>query len=842
MTNPATTISLCLFIIVSTITAHSYAQIGPDSIKSGNPEQLFLHPPESAKPGVLWMWMGANLSKTGITKDLEALKEEGFNSTTMLGLSDVTIPWGTQIAKDPTPEIVAWTEPWWALVKHAAEESKRLDMTMGIFNGAGYGTSGGVWITPELSMQEICWSQIKVSGSKNNQVIILDSPKVNPRANEPFPAYNSKNGLIEIPEIPERRTYYKDIAVLAMPATDTVLKKSIINLTALMTPDGKLEWNVPDGDWIIYRFGHTTMGAQGQPAQWQATGFECDKMSKEAVSFHMDHVINEMKSHLGDLVGKTIDHVYFDSYEENDVTWTPKMREEFALRRGYDLLPYLATFAGRTIEGREQTDRFKIDFAITIEDLYRDVYFTTIAEKLKAVNLQFQCESYGGPWRVDEIVPLVSNAMVEFWTHDGVYSPYLLEDMVKAFRKTDRTILSAEAFTGQPADSKWNETPAWLKPVGDAAFCAGVNRMIIHRFVEQPWDNKYLPGVTMGQWGTHFDRTQTWWKPAKAMVHYLQRCQALLQWGQYVPNSIEDFSQQLGNSDMVIKDTHRREGNTHIYFVANVSHYPGAADCRFDVTGMQPEIWDPVSGEIRDINQFVQKDSKTEITLNFDDAQSFFIVFRDKIGRTVNAAKPNFPVSKTLSTVKGPWTVTFDTAWGGPSNPVKFDTLSDWTASADSGIKYFSGTAVYTHGFTIPVHELADTNSKIYINLGTVHCIAKVMVNDKTIGVVWTAPWEIQLPLSSLRQKNELKIEVTNVWANRLIGDEQEPEDMEWLPNMYFYNSGQYLKEFPDWFLKNQPRPSKGRYCFTTWNYFNKMSKLTPSGLLGPVRIVREEF
>jgi hypothetical protein len=87
-------------------------------------------------------------------------------------------------------------------------------------------------------------------------------------------------------------------------------------------------------------------------------------------------------------------------------------------------------------------------------------------------------------------------------------------------------------------------------------------------------------------------------------------------------------------------------------------------------------------------------------------------------------------------------------------------------------------------------------------------------------------------------KNNHLLIEVTNVWANRLIGDEQEPADCEWLPG--HLDNGRFLKEFPDWFLKKQPRPSKGRYCFTTWNYFTKDSPLVPSGLMGPVSIVKE--
>jgi len=128
-------------------------------------------------------------------------------------------------------------------------------------------------------------------------------------------------------------------------------------------------------------------------------------------------------------------------------------------------------------------------------------------------------------------MPYVDNVMTEFFTDNGVFSPYQFEITVEALRKDGKNLIESEAFTGRPPYSRWTETPAWLKPVGDAAYCAGSNRFIVHRFVHQPWDDKYRPGATMGLWGTHFDRTQTWWEPSKAMVKYWQRCQALLQWG-----------------------------------------------------------------------------------------------------------------------------------------------------------------------------------------------------------------------------------------------------------------------------------------------------------------------
>ena len=164
--------------------------------------------------------------------------------------------------------------------------------------------------------------------------------------------------------------------------------------------------------------------------------------------------------------------------------------------------------------------------------------------------------------------------------------------------------------------------------------------------------------------------------------------------------------------------------------------------------------------------------------------------------------------------------------------------LQDWTQRSEPGIKYFSGTAIYKKTIDITASQLQGKGA-VYLDLGVVNHIARVQLNGKDLGVLWTAPWRIKIPAGLLKPgANQLKIDVTNVWANRLIGDEQQPDDVEWNPNPF--GGAKYLKKFPDWFLKHQPRPSKGRYCFTTWNYFTKASPLISSGLLGPVRIVHE--
>ena len=816
--------SVALFFALRAVAA----SFGADDL-----EETFLHPPESAKPGVLWMWMGSNVSETGITRDLEALKAAGFGRATMFSLADTCTPWAGEIGRSPTPEVVAWTEPWWKLVRHAALEARRLGLDFGMFNGPGYTASGGPWITPEFSMQEICWSEKAITGGARIAVA-LKRPEVDAHAQMFFPMYNPETGKVEKPEIAARRTYYRDVAVLALPASGVVAKEQILDLTAKLSSTGELNWDAPAGEWIIYRFGHTTRGTLIQPAQWQATGLECDKISVEAVTFHLNHVIGEIQKHLGDLIGTGFTHVHFDSYEAGTPTWTPRMREEFSARRGYELTPFLATFAKRTVGSEAETKKFNDDFSATIMDLHRDVYFATISRMLREAKLTFLCEPYGGPWRQDEVMPLVHRVMTEFWTNDGKFAPYELEPTVAALRKSGQNIVEAEAFTGKPADSQWSETPAWLKPIGDAAFCAGVNRMVVHRFVHQPWDDRYQPGNAMGQWGSHFDRTQTWWEPGKSMVQYWQRCQALLQWG-HPAEAKNDFTFAESTGGAALKSIHRTNGSAEVFFVANLAREAGAARCSFPAGGAQPELWDPVTGTVRDLPHFEIADGRTVVPLEFAATQSFFVVFRKSAAKTSGAAE-NFPVLHRVEEIGGAWTVTFDPKWGGPAEPVTFPALEDWTNRPEPGIKYFSGTATYRKTFEVTPAEMARPIFSPVLDLGVVQHIARVRLNGRDLGVIWCAPWRVAVPRDLLRPRgNQLEIEITNVWANRLIGDEQQPADTEW--GVGHQKFGGPLKEFPEWFRQGTPRPSRNRLTFTTWNYFTKDSRLTPSGLLGPVTL-----
>jgi hypothetical protein len=778
------------------------------------------------------MWMGCNISKQGITRDLEAMKEAGIGGATIFSLADTLIPWAGVIGKSPTPEIVTWTEPWWAMLHHAASECRRLGLELILHNCAGYESSGGTWITPELAMQEVIWSEQKVTGGMP-LVLTLHKAVVDPHPHSLFPElWIPSEGKIAAPIVEGRKNYYRDIAVVAMPAEGVPTLDRVLDLSGKMNQQGELHWDAPPGEWSIYRFGHTTTGAMIQPAQWDAIGLECDKMNAEAVTFHVQHVLGEMRKHLGDLAGSALTTLYFDSYEAGDPTWTPKMREEFQARRGYDIVPWLPVFAGRTLSTQSDTQRFQADFQRTVKDLYRDCYWAVPRALAHEAGLQFVAEPYTGPWEVEEVVRFLDHANMEFWTTGNTYSPVAADPIRESAYERGQRIMGAEAFTTQPDFAHWDEHPAWLKPIGDAAFCAGVNRMSVHHWVQQPWEPKYRPGNAMGQWGTHFGRYQTWWEPGKAWFQYLWRCQTLLQAGVLVPASAETSAQLVPTSGTLdLQSIHRRRGGDDIYFVANVARTAGAASCAFAVQGKQPELWDPVWGAMRDLPAFAQREGRTSFDLQFEAGQSFFVLFRKPAAAAAGGA--NFPAMKTVATLDGPWDVHFDPEWGGPA-AVAFATLEDWTRRPEPGIRYYSGTAVYRKTVYL------QANKKLHLSLGEVRHLATVSVNGRKMGVVWTAPWSIDISDAAVAGTNTIEIAVTNVWANRLIGDEHEPPDMLWQEGDPHFHSGFSLKEFPEWFLKDEKRPSPGRYTFTTWNYFTRESPLVPSGLLGPVQVITE--
>jgi hypothetical protein len=148
-----------------------------------------------------------------------------------------------------------------------------------------------------------------------------------------------------------------------------------------------------------------------------------------------------------------------------------------------------------------------------------------------------------------------------------------------------------------------------------------------------------------------------------------------------------------------------------------------------------------------------------------------------------------------------------------------------YTDSDDNGIRYFSGTSTYTKSFDLPAQNV---NAPLLLDLGDVMVNARVFVNGHDCGILWKSPYRVNVTGLLKEGKNDLRIEVTNRWINRLIGDEQLPPDVEW--------RGVALKAWPQWFKEGKPSPT-GRIAFTTWHHWTKDDKLQPAGLLGPVNL-----
>ena len=351
--------------------------------------------------------------------------------------------------------------------------------------------------------------------------------------------------------------------------------------------------------------------------------------------------------------------------------------------------------------------------------------------------------------------------------------------------------------------------------------------MILHTCPLQPWGDEVKPGKVMGRWGTHFGRNQTWALSGKGFFDYLNRCQALLQWGEVSDKRVQ--FRDISPKQSPITATVRESDGRIVVFVVN--HSDSAVDFEMTVPlkSSFSRWFDPVRGSIESSPM-----SNGTAQLSLPPCGSGFLeVIRHGEGAgTEHLEKSGKGVLSVVATLPEKFEVRFG------EHKTEISGLRDWTSSEDPRIRYFSGTALYRTGFDLGgcdagkgtfVLSLGDCNGQI----------AKVALNGCDIGTVWCDPYEVEIPEGLLKcTGNSMEIEFTNVWANRLIGDEQEPPDCNFVKAPY--PGGWYMTRFPDWFKDGIPsRPSKGRKCFTDWNYFTADSPLVPSGLLGPVQLKR---
>ncbi|RZK76058.1 MAG: glycosyl hydrolase, partial [Pedobacter sp.] len=270
-------------------------------------------------------------------------------------------------------------------------------------------------------------------------------------------------------------------------------------------------------------------------------------------------------------------------------------------------------------------------------------------------------------------------------------------------------------------------------------------------------------------------------------------------------NVYPDFSFVGQNDDPEKFDyIHRVDGDTEIYFVINRNNESVTNDFTFRVAGKQPEIWDALTGKSVTAKSYKQSNGSTTLPLAFDKFGSYFVVFRKPVALNASGSYGlNFPKLTELSQLGGPWSAAFDPEWGGPAK-AEFPELISWTKRPEEGIKYYSGEATYTKTF-----NLAKTEGRLFIDLGEVKDVAEVRLNGKKLGVLWCAPWRIEITDAAKPTGNVLEVKVINLWANRVVHDLSLPVEK---------------------------RLTKTHEVFR-FDMLNVNTPLLESGLLGPVKV-----
>lgn len=324
----------------------------------------------------------------------------------------------------------------------------------------------------------------------------------------------------------------------AVPPGLAVGRKAIVDLTGKMKPDGRLDWNVPPGRWTILRVGFTPTGRENHPAPDGGLGLECDKLSAQALDAHWEGFVQKVVDDLGPLAGagKPFNNVLIDSYEVGGQNWTPGFETEFLRRRGYDPLPWLVAATGRVVDHPEATERFLWDVRRTIADLFADNYFGRFKELCNQRGLAASIEPYTGPFESLQSGKHADIPMGEFWVRQELHPSLKIASSVGHIY--GRPVIGAESFTASAGEAggRWLADPYMLKALGDRVFCQGINRYIFHRYAMQPWTDRW-PGMTMGPWGSHLDRTCTWWEQGRAWMQYIARSQFMLQQGVFVADA-----------------------------------------------------------------------------------------------------------------------------------------------------------------------------------------------------------------------------------------------------------------------------------------------------------------
>lgn len=528
-------------------------------------EKNFKNPVGSARPKVYWWWLNGFTDRERIKEELQAIKHAGVGGVDIFEIGfrpDGVVPAGPAFMSDSSLADIAF----------AIQEAGKLDLEVGL-NLSSSWNAGGTWVKPEHAAKTLYVSKTVISSSGNLTEFAVPFPTVSNKD------ANGKDKLIEF-NADGKPVYRKEVAVLAIPVDpegsflDTT---RIIDVSAYLNADEDLlTWKAPKGEWEIHRYVCSNTGEQLLLPSPNSVGPILDHFDGKATEAHFVYFINRLQSQLGDLRKTALKNFYLASFEARTTVWTEQVEDEFQRLNGYNIRKWLPAVFDEVAFAPDMQARFHNDLKRTISELMINNHYKKGREIANKYGLKLISES-GGPGPPLHNVPVEALKALgaldvprgEFWINHARYAPdsvdllMLVKEIASASRIYGHEIVELEAFT---SFQNWQEGPGDMKPIGDRAFCEGMNRAVIHGFTHNPPGMGY-PGIVYYA-GTHFNDRVTWWSKVKPFNDYLSRISYIFQSADFQADVLYYYGDEVPNF-AAPKNTRFAAGSGYDYEIIN---------------------------------------------------------------------------------------------------------------------------------------------------------------------------------------------------------------------------------------------------------------------------------
>jgi hypothetical protein len=794
-------------------------------------EKLFGNPPDSCKPWVMWYWMNGHVTKEGITLDLEMLKRAGFRGAFCFR-DDSGIPSGP---------VKPGSQAWLDVMTHAIREAERLGLELVFEHLSDYSEENDTLIPPEYKRQKLVWSEMVIPVNRKVKV--------------------------KLPEPVQKPGYYRDIAVLAFPAQVKENQMyadpdSVVDITSFVNSKGWLKWETAvTGNQTIVRIGHTLAGKE--PGM--------DFFRKEAMDWLFGNVsANPDQS----LTGQSLKGFFGLTLHSDPGVWSIGFDQAFSNRLKYSLKPWLLVLTGKVVGNASESDRFLKDFGLIQQELFAENFEKRWMDWCHLKGLMW----YTIPFEVFDMESLSSGGLpaVRDFTGTG------------AGKETIAVISASPPIGDSPGDLKFSSDVLYSMGNSDLIISPFVHQPYL---TGVPGMSTTFSGMALGRNNTwseglsgltnYLARTQLLMRQGSTEDDFIYSSGSQ-------DADIRFSHRRSGDAHIyyLFNSRNRTERINCSFRINNLK--PEIWNCetgemvpapiysiKNDRLRMPLEI--PSTGAVFIIFRkkfelaLFKKITKDGNVIMDNEPLKFkgptrFAEVTDQSSQNVPAIDSDFPLSfhtyqdgslKGLFRQNGVYnfltsnesaeenikvyaencfSVPLDSSWvihfpdgSGTPREITPDKLESLTRHSDFNIRHFSGSCTYSTLFYLTDSDFIS-GRKFLLDLGRVEITARISMNGTDAGLLWKKPFIADITALVKTGENILKVEVTNSWHNRTIGDESLLPENE-------YNKDGTIVKLPEWYINNQPKPGE-RKTFMVRKCVSKDDPLVDSGLLGPVRLI----